>query len=69
MSHSKLEFSDIANLIQRAQEAQELLESILSNYDMYTGQFSKISDYDCRFDISHNLINRIRRYRNFDDSE
>lgn len=63
-----IEIQDIVEALQKGQAAIELLDSILSRYDFYSGQFGKIPPYDCTHD-SHSLLTRIRDYVKFDDSE
>ena len=72
-----IDIEDISKALNRAKEAQNLLNSILRYYDVYSGQFSKIPDIDAEYlfkcsDGSYyrdGLNTRIRSYINFDDSE
>lgn len=45
-------------------EAKDLLDKMLSHYDIYKKQFKEIPEYD-----QERLNNEIRKYQNFDDSE
>jgi hypothetical protein len=56
---------DLGHLI----EAAELLDNILSYYKIYDGQFDKIPDYDAEIGRRNNLMDKIRTYLDFDDSE
>lgn len=72
-----IDIEDIAKALNRAKEAQDLLDRVLRYYDVYTGQFNKIPDIDAEYlfkcsDGSYykdGLNTRIRSYINFDDSE
>ena len=72
-----IDIEDISKALNRAKEAQDLLDSILSYYDVYSGQFDKIRDIDAEYlfklsDGSYHkdgLNTRIREYIKFDDSE
>ena len=58
-------------------DAKELLDKILSYYDVYSGQFRKVSDIDAEYMFKRDdgsyykdgLNARIRDYIKFDDSE
>ena len=65
---TEISITDIAAVISRAQEAQELLDSILSNWCPYSGEF-KLSEWDKDYSQSHSLNRKIRAYTKFDDSE
>lgn len=72
-----IDIEDIAKALNRAKEAQDILDRVLSYYDVYSGQFDKIPDIDAEYlfkcsDGSYykdGLNTRIRSYINFDDSE
>jgi ABC-type Fe3+-hydroxamate transport system substrate-binding protein len=72
-----IDIEDISKALNRAKEAQDLLDSILSYYNIYSGQFDKIRDIDAKylFKLSdgsyykYGLNTRIRAYIKFDDSE
>ena len=66
----KLEFEDIAKAMNRAAEAESLLQSMLMYYNVYSGEFDNkyIGEFDKGFD-PYSLNSRVRAYINFDDSE
>lgn len=72
-----MQIEELIKTLQRAQEAQDILNSVLSYYNIYSGQFDKIPDYDAEHifrcsdgTLIRNTLNaRIRSYTNFDDSE
>lgn len=67
----KITAYDIIEPLKSLIEAKELLNSVLSYYDVYSGQFDKIPDYECGFRGSScpTLNEKIRQYIKFDDSE
>lgn len=72
----KITAYDIIEPLKNLIEAKELLDKVLSYYDVYSGQFRKIPDYEANFmhETAHGLItdtlnSRIRDYIKFDDSE
>lgn len=72
-----IEFEDIIKSFKKAQDAVEILDRVLSYYNVCSGQFDKIPDIDAEYlfkcsDGSYykdGLNTRIRSYINFDDSE
>lgn len=73
----KITAYDIIEPLKNLIEAKELLDKVLSYYDIYSGQFRKIPDYDAEYIYQYSdgtykkdtLNAAIREYRNFDDSE
>lgn len=61
--------SNFTKELQSLIDAKELLDTILSNYNYYSGEFDRISSYDKDYGDPHSLINKIRNYTGFDDSE
>lgn len=63
--------------LEDALRAKEILSTILSYYDIYSGQFEKIPDYQAEYMykradgtyITDTLNKKIRDYIQFDDSE
>ena len=72
-----MQIEELIETLNRAKEAQDILNRVLSYYNIYSGQFDKIPDYDaehifrCSDDalIRNTLNARIRAYKDFDDSE
>lgn len=72
-----INIEDIAKALNKAKEAQDLLDSILMHYDVYTGQFEKIGQLDAEYMTKldngqyykNSLNKKIRDYIKFDDSE
>jgi len=64
-----MDLSDLVNTLQKAEEAEKLLATILSHYDIYSGEFRQPTSYDCDYGNRYSLINRVREYIKFDDSE
>ena len=73
----KITAYDIIEPLKNLIEAKELLDKILSYYDVYSGQFRKIPSYDADYYFKHDdgtyykdgLNTKIRDYIKFDDSE
>lgn len=67
----KITAYDIIEPLKNLIEAKELLDSVLSYYDVYSGQFREVPDYECgwRGPPAQTLNERIREYIKFDDSE
>lgn len=76
-NRNSIDIDDILDILNDSREAKNLLDIILSYYDIYSGQFKKIPDYDAEYMfrrpdgtfIQDTLNKRIRDYRKFDDSE
>jgi len=66
---NKFNMQDWVNEINRLNEADRILRLILSYYDIYSGQFKKVPDYDTDLCNPYSLNSAIRGYINFDDSE
>lgn len=64
-----MDISDLIKLLRKAEEAEKLLASMLSHYDIYSGKFRNPSSHDCDYNNSYSLLNRVRDYIKFDDSE
>ena len=72
-----MEIEELIETLNRAKEAQEILSKVLSYYNIYSGQFDQIPDYDAEYIFRYpdgtfnkdTLNARIRAYKNFDDSE
>lgn len=67
----KLTACDIIEPLKSLIEAKELFDSVLSYYDVYSGQFREVPDYECgwRGGNCPSLNDKIRNYIKFDDSE
>lgn len=73
----KITAYDIIEPLKNLIEAKELLDKVLSYYDVYSGQFGKIPDIEAEYlfkcsDGSYHkdgLNTKIRDYIKFDDSE
>ena len=64
-----MDISDLVKVLQKAEEAENLLATMLSHYDVYSGEFRQPSPHDCDYGNSYSLLNRVRNYIRFDDSE
>lgn len=72
-----MEIEELIKTLKRAKEAQDILNRILSYYNIYSGQFDQIPDYDAEHIFRYpdgtfnkdTLNARIRAYKDFDDSE
>lgn len=73
----KITAYDIIEPLKNLIEAKELLDKILSYYDVYSGQFRELPAYEAQYlfqrsdgtYIKDGLNTRIRDYIKFDDSE
>ena len=67
----KITTYDIIEPLKKLIEAKELLDEVLSYYDVYSGQFREVPDYECGFrgGPCPTLQDKIRNYIKFDDSE
>jgi hypothetical protein len=71
------ELSDYVSDINDLLEAKKLLDHILQYYNIYSGQFEQVPDYDAEYVYTRNdgsyivdtLNRRIRDYIEFEDSE
>jgi hypothetical protein len=73
----KITAYDIIEPLKNLIEAKELLDRVLRYYNVYSGQFTKVPDYEAEYMfkcedgsyIKDTLNARIRDYVKFDDSE
>jgi len=64
----KFHMQDFIHEMNRMYEGEEILQYILSYYDIYSGQFKEVPEYDTEYG-PYSLNTRIRNYIKFDDSE
>lgn len=73
----KITAEDIVEPLRELIDAKKLLDKILVYYDIYSGQFREIPDYEAEYMwkrpdgtyITDSLNKQIREYEKFDDSE
>ena len=77
MKDSNVFLDSLLGLLQEAVVAKDLLDEILSYYEVYSGQFREIPDYQADYAykrsdgsyVENSLNKKIRNYIKFDDSE
>ena len=63
------DMQEFSTELEKLIEAKKLLDYIICHHDPYTGQFSKISEWDADYSKIDSMCDRIRQYKKFDDSE